>query len=81
MTISVSQKSRLASLLLAFLFGGFGVHRFYVGRSATAVLQLLMTLSIVGLIVSFIWVWVDIIMIIAGSFRDKNGDVVRNWTD
>jgi TM2 domain-containing membrane protein YozV len=39
----VSSKSRLATSLLAWFLGGFGAHRFYAGRTGTAVLMLVGT--------------------------------------
>ena len=40
-----SQKSRLAATLLCFFLGGIGAHRFYVGKTATAVAQIVGGLS------------------------------------
>lgn len=34
-------KSRIVAALLAILFGGFGIHRFYLGRIGTGILYLL----------------------------------------
>ena len=70
-----SSKSRLASLLLCFFLGIIGVHRFYVGKVGTGILQIL-TLGGFG-----IWVLIDFIMIIVGSFTDKEGKFVKNWSD
>ncbi|HLY06359.1 MAG TPA: TM2 domain-containing protein [Rhizomicrobium sp.] len=72
---NVSEKSRLAALLLCFFLGIFGVHRFYVGKVGTGVLQLV-TLGGLG-----IWALVDFILIIVGGFADKEGRKVLNWTD
>jgi len=71
----ISPKSRLAALLLCFFFGAFGIHRFYVGKIGTGILWLL-TLGIVG-----IGALVDFIMIIAGSFKDKQGRKLLKWTE
>jgi TM2 domain-containing membrane protein YozV len=53
--------------LLCFFLGGLGAHRFYVGKVGTALLMIL-TLGGVG-----IWVLIDFIMILTGSFKDKEG--------
>ena len=54
------QKSRIAAALLAFLFGVFGVHNFYLGYTGKGVAQLLLsTIGIIlcrlGPIITFIW--------------------------
>ena len=54
------QKSRIAAALLAFLFGTFGVHNFYLGHTGRGVAQLLLsTIGVVlcglGPIITFIW--------------------------
>ncbi|OJY74668.1 MAG: hypothetical protein BGP12_06860 [Rhodospirillales bacterium 70-18] len=75
-----SEKLRLVALLLAILFGGFGVHRFYVGKVGTGIVQLLLTCSVVGILINMWWVLIDWIMIAAGSFEDKQGNPLTVWT-
>ena len=68
-----SPKSRLTTILLAAVLGVFGAHRFYVGKTQSAIAMLL-TLGGLGL-----WYVYDLIMIAAGSFRDSEGRLVTNW--
>jgi len=72
---NASPKSRLAALLLCFCFGAFGIHRFYVGKVGTGLIQLF-TLGVLG-----IWTLIDFILIIVGSFSDKQGRKLSVWTD
>ncbi|MDJ0817757.1 MAG: TM2 domain-containing protein [Desulfobacterales bacterium] len=65
--VSKSEKGFVPTLLLALFLGGLGVHRFFVGKIGTGVLQLI-TLGGLG-----IWALIDVIMIIVGSFTDKSG--------
>lgn len=66
-----SEKSGLVALLLCLFVGTLGIHRFYVGKIGTGVLQLL-TLGGFG-----IWTLIDLVLIIVGSFKDSEGKVVK----
>ncbi len=68
-----SDKSRTIALGLSAVLGMFGAHRFYVGKTQTAVLMLI-TLGGLGL-----WWLVDLIIIAAGGFRDREGRLVKDW--
>jgi hypothetical protein len=68
-----SPKSRLAAALLAWFLGVLGVHRFYVGKVGTGILMIL-TLGGLG-----VWALIDFIMILVGSFKDKDERVLSNW--
>ena len=70
----MSEKKILPAFLLCFFLGILGVHRFYVGKIGTGILQLV-TLGGLG-----IWALIDCIMLIAGAFTDKQGDKLTQWT-
>lgn len=74
-----SPKSRLVALLLVLFLGGFGIHRFYVGKVGTGLLMLFLTLSWVGLFISAIWVFLDFLVIATGGFYDKEGRRITEW--
>lgn len=67
-----SDKEWLVTLLLSLFLGTLGVHRFYVGKIGTGILQLI-TLGGCG-----IWTLIDIIMIVTGKFKDKDGYEIKN---
>lgn len=70
----VSSKSRLIALLLCLFLGWVGAHRFYVGKIGTAVLMICTLGGFFG-----IWVLVDLIFIIMGTFSDKQGNKIYKW--
>lgn len=63
----ISPKSGMTALLLCIFLGGLGIHRFYVGKAGSGIVQLL-TLGLCG-----IWSLVDLIMIACGNFTDADG--------
>ena len=67
-----SDKGFVPTILLCLLLGGLGVHRFYVGKIGTGVLQLL-TLGGLGL-----WALIDLVMIIVGKFTDGDGRLITS---
>ena len=67
-----SDKDWLVTLLLSLFLGTLGVHRFYVGKIGTGILQLI-TLGGCG-----VWTLIDIIMIITENFKDKDGYEIKN---
>lgn len=72
---NVSEHSRTTAMILcACMFVGVnGLHRFYVGKIGTGILWFL-TGGLFG-----IGQLIDIIVIVSGGFRDKEGGVLENW--
>ena len=67
-----SDKDWLVTLLLCLFLGSLGGHRFYAGKIGTGILQLI-TVGGCG-----IWTIIDLIMIISGKFKDKDGNEITN---
>ena len=59
-----SDKGFVPTVMLCFFLGALGVHRFYVGKIGTGIVQLL---TFGGLV---IWALVDFIMVVTGNFKD-----------
>lgn len=76
MIYDANKKSAGVSYLLCILLGGVGAHRFYLGRNATAIGQLI--LWVLGWVTVFvawiplgIWLLIDLFLI-PGMVRQKN---------
>ncbi|MBC7869100.1 TM2 domain-containing protein [Candidatus Saccharibacteria bacterium] len=62
------QRHFLAVFFLSFMWGIFGIDRFYLGKVWTGILKLL-TLGGFGM-----WVIIDLAVIMSGAMRDKQGN-------
>ena len=88
----ISNEKKLTLILLGWLFGLFGIHRFYTGKYLTGGLQLLtLGLAVVlGLFevkilpyipagILLLWWVIDVLQIIMGKFTDKEGKPIIDW--
>ena len=68
-----SRKSKIAAGLFGIFLGAFGVHNFYLWYTGKAVAQLLITVLSCGVLsfVSYIWAFIEGILILTGSI-DKD---------
>lgn len=71
---NVSSRKILPAFLMCFFLGILGVHRFYVGKIPTGVLQIL-TLGGLG-----IWAFIDLILLVCGKFKDSQGAALTEWS-
>lgn len=85
-----SPKSRGKALLLVILLGGVGAHRFYVNKTGTGFLQILLTILgfaisipfyfvIPFYLIGYIVVIIDFLKILLGKFKDKEGLYLTSW--
>lgn len=77
MMFELNKKDACVAYALWLFLGYFGAHNFYLGRTGIAVVQLLLTLSIVGLLITLFWHFVDAFLI-PGRVRHEN--MMLAWT-
>jgi len=53
-TQAAEGRNRVVAALLAFFIGGFGIHRFYLGRTVSGVLYLLFFWTFIPAILAFV---------------------------
>ncbi len=71
-TSAASPKGFVPTVMLCFFLGALGIHRFYVGKIGTGIVQLL-TFGGLG-----IWALVDFIMVVTGNFKDSDGLTIKS---
>lgn len=78
-----SEKQRLVAALLCLFFGVLGVHRFYVGKIASGILQVAVGAGLQFVFDAwppvFLWPLADLFLILIGRFSDKDGERLTHW--
>jgi TM2 domain-containing membrane protein YozV len=72
MLYEANKKTALVAYILWFFLGLFGAHNFYLGRTGVAVAQLILSLTIVGMVITIIWALVDAFLIPGWVRRQNN---------
>jgi TM2 domain-containing membrane protein YozV len=72
MLFEANKKTALVAYILWFFLGLFGAHNFYLGRTGVAVAQLILSLIVIGLVITFVWVIVDAFLIPGWVRRQNN---------
>ncbi|WP_416831150.1 MAG: TM2 domain-containing protein [Erythrobacter sp.] len=63
MLFEQNEKSKGRGYLLWLFLGWFGAHRFYAGKTKSAVVQMVLSLTVVGLAVTFWWWLIDAFLV------------------
>ncbi len=82
MMYDANKKSAGVTYLLCIFLGGVGAHRFYLGRTASAVGQL--ALGLLGFVIFVTWIplWIWLIVdlfLIPGIVREENMKIVDKF--
>ncbi|MBX3394034.1 MAG: TM2 domain-containing protein [Phycisphaerae bacterium] len=76
-------RSRIAAGLLGIFFGGFGIHRFYLGYTGVGLLMLFLSVIGGGLTVGYscgfvgLWGFIEGIICLCGGMKDADGKNLR----
>ena len=57
----VTDRNKIVAAVLAFFLGTLGIHRFYLGRTGSGIVMLVMTITVVGMLVTAPWAFIDMI--------------------
>ena len=66
----LSDRNKYVAAAIAFLLGPLGIHRFYLGRTGTGIAMLVLSCTIVGLILSVPWAFIDMVRYLVMSDRE-----------
>ena len=65
-----NDRNKLVAAVLAFVVGVFGVHRFYLGRTGSGIIMLILTCTMVGLLLTGPWALIDMVRYLIMSDRE-----------
>ena len=68
--IEYNDRNKYIAALIAFVIGPLGIHRFYLGRTGSGIAMLILSCTIIGLIVSVPWAFIDMIRYLIMSDRE-----------
>jgi TM2 domain-containing membrane protein YozV len=71
MLFEANKKSAVVAYLLWFFLGMFGAHNFYLRRVGVAVAHLILTITLIGSLITLLWIIVDAFLI-PGFVRNQN---------
>lgn len=74
-----NRKSLAVTYILWFFLGMFGAHRFYLEKMGTAVAMLILTLSLIGMVVSWVW-WIVDLFLNPSMVREINSEIIDEVT-
>jgi TM2 domain-containing membrane protein YozV len=78
--LDMEMKRKGKEMVIAYAFwfflGVFGAHRFYLGRTGSAVAQLVLSITIIGMIITGIWALIDAFLIY--NYVNEHNDAVEN---
>jgi TM2 domain-containing membrane protein YozV len=74
-----NDRNKIVAAILAFFLGTLGIHRFYLGRTGSGIVMLVLTLTVVGILVTGIWAFVDTIRYLIMSDAEFEHRYARHY--
>ena len=56
-----NDRNKCVAAVMAFVIGTLGIHRFYLGRTGSGIIMLMLSITVIGLIISAPWALIDMI--------------------
>lgn len=76
--VAANDRNKFVAALLAFFLGPLALHRFYLGRTSSAIVMLVMSFTVIGLLVTWPWSLIDTIRYLMMSDRAFAARYPRN---
>ncbi len=67
---AINDRNKLVAALLAFFLGPLALHRFYLGRTGSAIVMLVLSFTVVGMLITWPWALIDMIRYLMMSDRE-----------
>jgi TM2 domain-containing membrane protein YozV len=77
--ITNEKPSTGAAYVLCLFFGAFGIHRLYLGEKGTGIVMLILGITIVGLLITGLWAFIDLFLI-PGMIRKRMEETRQRLT-
>lgn len=74
-----NDRNKIVAALLAFFFGVFGIHRFYLGRNGSGVLMLVISATLFGLAITVLWSLIDTVRYLVMSDAEFDHRYARTF--
>ncbi len=65
-----NDRNKYVAAIIAFFLGPLGIHRFYLGRTGSGVAMLALSCTVIGLIISAPWAFIDMVRYLLMSDRE-----------